>query len=277
MKAATALNAGLAHAHNAVDRPWLPYVARTGYAARGIVYLLVGKLAIFSAIGRGSGGEGGQNDALHSLLSAPAGVFLLFFMAIGLVCFAVWRLIQAILNVDHHDHDPKGFFARFGILISAATHAALALAAVSMAWGARGGGEDGSRSWTAWLMSQPAGRWLVAAVGVGIFAAGVAHVIKAVKRKYEKRFDLDTKTMERLRPLFMFGLIARGFVFGVIAIFFLYAAWTYDPNQAGGLGDVFDTVRSRPYGGVLMGILAAGLFAFGVYGLAQARYRRIQT
>jgi hypothetical protein len=240
------------------------------------VYLLVGALAIFSALGKRGGGSD-QKDALQLLMDAPGGVVMLVVLAAGLASFAVWRTIQAALNTEHHEHNFKGYFTRFGLGVSAVTHIALAIASARLAWGAGSNDGDGAKSWTAWLMSQPAGRWLVAAVGAGIFVAGVAHVIKALKRKYERRFDIDPTTLERLRPLFMFGLLARGFVFGVIAVFFLYAAWTYDPSQAGGLGDVFNTVRRQPFGAVLLGLLAAGMFSFGVYGLAQSRYRRVET
>jgi hypothetical protein len=277
MKAIPSLPAGFPNMRDAIDRPWLPYVARAGYASRGVVYLLVGGLAILSALGQRGGESADQKDALGALLNAPAGVVLLGALALGLLCFAVWRTIQAVLNVDGHEHNAKGFFARAGLFVSALTHLALAIAAARIAWGSGGGGEEQSRSWTAWLMSQPAGPWLVAGVGVAMLITGIAHGVKAVKRKWEQKFDLDAATLERLRPMFMFGLIARGFVFVVIAVFFLYAAWTYDPSQAGGLADVFNTVRRQPFGATLLGLLAAGLFAFGMYGLAQARYRRVHA
>lgn len=277
MKASTAFQSGFHHAGDpASHRPWIHYIARSGYAARGVVYLLIGGLAVLSALGHG-GETGDQKDALQSLLSAPAGAILLAILAIGLLCFASWRFIQAAFDTDKHGSDAKGWIKRGALVVSSITHVALALAAARIAWGNNDGGGDGTQSWTAWLLSQPFGRWLVGLVGVAIIGAGVAHVVKAVKKSYEKHLDIDPQWRDKLRPVFMAGLIARGIVFGMIGSFFIYAAWTYDASNAGGLQAVFDEVRSHQFGGAMLLALSVGLFAFGIYGLAQARWRRVTT
>jgi len=256
-----------------VWRPWVVAIARAGYAARGLVYLLVGGLALLSASGR-HGGKSDQKDAFESLLAAPAGAVLLAVLAGGLICFAIWRSIQAVLDTDGHGKDGKGLIIRGGFLCGAVTQVAMAIAALRIESG-EASHEDGTRHWSAWLLSEPLGRWMLAIVAAGIFGAGVAHAARAIRRTYEKWLGVNPDTMKKLRWLFQFGLLARGLVFCMIGSFLAYAAWTYDHTRAGGLAAVFDKVRSQPFGLMMLALLAGGLFAFGLYGLAQAWWRRM--
>ncbi len=256
-----------------LSRPWVVAIARAGYAARGLVYLLVGGLALLSASGR-HGGTSDQKDAFESLLSAPAGAVLLAVLAGGLICFAIWRSIQAVLDTDGHGNEAKGWIIRAGFLCGAITQVAMAIAALKIESGEMSH-EDGTRHWSAWLLNEPFGRWMLALVAAGIFGAGVAHAVRAIRRTYEKWFAMSPATMKKLHWLFQFGLLARGFVFCTIGSFILYAAWTYDHTRAGGLADVFDKVRGQPFGAMMLALLAGGLFAFGLYGLAQAWWRRV--
>ncbi|HEX8340916.1 MAG TPA: DUF1206 domain-containing protein [Tepidisphaeraceae bacterium] len=260
-----------------VDAPkWIVRAARLGYAARGIVYLLVGGLAILAALGRG-GGTGDTKDALRATLSAPGGWALLAALAAGLVAFAGWRAFQAAVDPDHGEVDAKAVARRVGFAVSAITYLLLAVAASRLAWGSGAGGGSDTDSWTAWLMNQPFGRWMVGILGAVVIGIGVGMIVKAWRRKYERYLDLGHPLMQKLRPVCRFGIAARGAVFFVIGGFFLYAAYTYDPSKAGGLREVFGEVSAQPFGQVLLGVLAAGLFSFGVYGLVQARYRRVGT
>lgn len=260
-----------------VDAPkWIVRGARLGYAARGVVYVLVGGLALLAALGRG-GETGDTKDALKATLSAPGGWVLLAALAVGLVAFALWRGFQAAVDPDHGKLDAKSVARRVGFLFSAGTYALLAVAAARLALGNGGGGGSDTDSWTAWLMGQPFGRWLVGLLGAAVIGVGVFMIVKAWRRKYENKLDLARPLMQKLRPVCRFGIAARGAVFFVIGGFFVYAAYAYDPSKAGGLKEVFGEVRGQPFGQILLGVLAAGLFSFGVYGLVQARYRRVGT
>jgi hypothetical protein len=258
----------------------LALLARGGYAARGVVYIIVGGLALLAAFGQGGGQTTDTQGALTSLLTQPFGEVLLAVVALGLLGYALWRVVQALTDVDHHGTDPKGLAIRAGLLVSAATHGLLAAFALSLifGWGSRlGGADSGARDWTAWLMQQPFGRWLVGLIGLAIVGAGIAHMIKGYRSQFEKYFEMGPAALEKVSPVCRFGLIARGAVFVIIGAFLLVAAVQLDSAQARGLQGALETLQRQPYGWILLGIVALGLMAFGVYSLIEAWYRRIDV
>lgn len=257
----------------------LTLLARWGYAARGIVYLLVGGLAALAALGQG-GETTDSRGALESLMGAAWGDVLLGAISLGLLAYALWRCIQAIKDTDRHGADAKGLAIRAGLLVSAVTHTMLAFFAASLIFtlggnsGDSGGGSEGLASW---LLQQPYGRWLLGAVGLAIIGAGVAHGIKGWKAKFDRHFDMPSQTKRWAYPICRFGLVIRGLVFLIIGSFFTIAAYQVDPNQAGGLAEVFSTLRSQIFGRWLLAFVALGLFAFGLYSLLEAVYRRVNA
>ena len=251
-------------------------VARTGYAARGVIYLIVGGLAALAAFGRG-GGTTGSRGALTELLNAPFGTVLLAVVAIGLLCYSAWRATQAFMDADGHGTDLKGLLIRGGLAVSAIIHVGLAFFALSLIFGQEHGGSSdaSSQEWTAWLMSQPFGQWLVALVGAAVIGAGIAHFIKAWTAKFERHFDMNARERKFITPVSRVGLFARGVAFVLIGGFFVVAAWQQDPSEARGLSGALQTLQQQPYGWALLGLLAIGLVAFGIYSLLESRYRRV--
>ncbi|MCL7945423.1 DUF1206 domain-containing protein [Marinobacter sp. ATCH36] len=252
-------------------------LARAGYGARGIVYLLVGGLAAMAAFGQG-GQTTGSRGALLRLLHAPLGDVLLGVMVIGLLGFALWRSVQAAKDTDHHGTSAKGVLIRAGLFVSAITHTMLAVFAVSLIFslgGSSGDSGGGSKDAATWLMSQSYGRWLVAAVGVALVAAGIAHEMKAIKTKFDRHFSMPTQIQYWAYPVCRFGLIVRGVVFVIVGGFFITAAYQLDPDEAGGIAEVFSALRGQAFGQSLLALVAIGLFAFGLYSLLEAVYRRI--
>jgi len=262
-------------AQNASD--WLPLAARVGYAARGVIYVIVGAMAALAALGRG-GKATDSEGALVELLGAPFGKILLAIVAAGLLCYSAWRAVQAVADADHHGTDLEGLVVRGGLAVSAVTHVGLAFFALSLAFGwGTGGSDSSSQEWTARLMSHPYGPWLVGAVGLAIVGAGVAHGIKAWTGKFEKRFDMDPREQMLISPLSRFGLIARGAVFLIIGGFFITAAIQNDPSEARGLSGALQSLQSQTFGSILLGIVALGLVFFGAYSIIESVYRRIGT
>lgn len=253
--------------------------ARSGYAARGVVYLIVGGLATLAAVGSG-GQTGGSRDALKTLLGQPFGSTLLAIVGIGLLAYALWRFLQASLDTDGHGTDAKGLAVRTSLVVSAILHVSLAIFALRLVFtlgGSSGGSSGGEEGFTSWLLEQPFGIWLVGLVGVAIIGAGIAHAIKGWRAQFERYMRIPPSLQPGAQHVCRFGLMIRGLVLVIVGGFFLLAAWQADPSEAAGLGEVFSTVRSQAYGRVLLGVIAVGLFAFGVYSLLEAAFRRINA
>lgn len=256
----------------------LEHFARGGLAARGLVYVMVGGLAVLAAIGSG-GGVGGGGSALRWLLNQPLGAAPLALIGFGLVCFSAWRIASAALDPDRHGTSPKGLGTRTVHALSGVVNGGLALTAFGLAIGAgSGGGDDAAaRDWTAWLLSQPFGRWLTGLVGLGVIGAGAFHLWKAWRGDMLKRLSVPSDKRGVALALGRLGYAARGVVFGVIGAFLIAAAIRADSSEAKGLGGALDALREQPFGWVLLGVVATGLAAFGAFGLVQARWRRIDA
>jgi hypothetical protein len=259
--------------------PWIEHLARIGFAAKGLVYLIIGALALDAALGRG-GRATDSEGALLTILRQPYGWLLLVVVAIGLAGYAIWRFVQASIDPESMGGDAKSVGQRAGYAISGVIHAALALEAARMAsgFGASGSGESGPQDWTALVLAQPLGRWVVAAVGLGILAFGSFELVRAYRTDLPKQLDLS-----RLGPsarvwvvrFGRMGMAARGVVFGVIGGFLIRAALAHDSSQARGLGGALQSLHEQAYGPWLLGLVALGLIAFGIFELVQSRYRRI--
>ena len=253
------------------------WLARSGYMARGAVYLLVGWFSLAAAWSGARPAD--AQDALLRIQGQPFGELLLGAIAVGLVFYALWRLAQGAFDLDDHGASAKGLVIRGALLISAGLHIALAFFALSLAMGRPGASEQGdaSRDWTAWLLTQPFGRWLVAAVGAAVIVAGLAHFAKAWRESYRRHLRADPDTMRIIAVVARIGLAARGVVFCLVGGFFILAAWRADPSESGGLGKALLTLQAQPYGPWLLALTAAGLFAFGTYSVIQGIYRRIDS
>jgi hypothetical protein len=260
------------------NRNRLDLLARLGYAARGLVSLLVGLLALLAALGRG-GGTTGSKGALQALFSQSLGSALLVVVALGLFGFALWRALQSILDADGLGNTWRALAKRSGQLISAGAYVGLGVFAVSLVTGSASGGEEeqAARDWTRWLLAQPFGRWLVGAVGLGILAAAFGMAVKAWSASFKQHLSCGPGQASWVVPLGRAGYAARAVVFLIIGGFLLIAAWQSDPGEARGLGGALLILQEQPFGRTLFGLVALGLAGFGAFEFAEARYRRIAT
>ena len=258
--------------------PWIEGVARAGYAAYGIVYLLVGALAVQAAVG-GGGKTAGQESALQTILLAPLGRILLGLVALGLLGYGLWRIFQGVVDPENDGADAKGIAKRSKHAADGLFHAALALSVVQVALGSGGGGGGGPDDWTATLLQQPFGRLLTVAVGVVILGIGLYQFYLAYAAKFMEGLrpgELGAGQRTWARRSGRLGYAARGVVFGIIGGFLIQAALQTNPNQARGLGGALSTVASQPFGPYLLGVVALGLVAYGLFMFVVARYRRIK-
>jgi hypothetical protein len=250
-------------------------LARAGYGARGIVFLLIAGLALFSSF---ASGQPDTQSALQAILQQPFGRIWIGLIGLGLAGFVVWRLAQSLANADGQDDDMKGYAIRAALFGSAITYAGLAVTSLAMALAtSSGGGSGGEEGLAAWVMAQPFGRYLAGMIGLGFVIGGVVTAMKGIKRRFGRYLELDAEKNSPAVLISIYGLVARGAVFGIIGVFFVYAAFTVDPEQAGGMADALAWVHSLPFGGIIYAVVALGLAAFGLYNFVEARYRRIAT
>lgn len=276
-----------AHAEQAVRdaavraRPAIEVLARAGYAAKGVVYSLVGGLALIAAAGYG-GSTTGSRGALRTLLDKPYGLAMLAIVALGLAGYTLWCFVRALLDPERKGRDARGLAKRAVHFLKGLIHAALVVAVVGMM---RGSGRDRgdnaeARDWTAWLMSFPLGIWLVGATGVGFILFGLRQLYRAWQVDVDEPLDLGKMGVKAHRWTARFsrlGMASRGVVFGIIGTFLVIAARHENPGSARGVGGALDAVRAQPYGAALLAVVAVGLIAYGCFQFVLARYRRIDA
>jgi hypothetical protein len=251
------------------------WVARIGYAARGLVFILVGFLSGLAALGSG-GRPVGTKGALQSLLGQPFGRVLLLLIAAGLLCFAAWRAMQAVLDADRLGGQRRGLVRRATYGLGTLIYLGLAGSALALARGKRSGGDDQTpRDGTAWLLGLPGGRWLVGAVGLAIVGAAFASLWRALRHDFRTDQKLGPGTPRGVIIMGRVGLVARGVVFLLVGTFVMFAAIAFDPREAVGLAGALRNLQQQPFGWVLLLAVAIGLTAFGAFQLGLARYRRV--
>lgn len=261
--------------------PFVEKYARFGYAAKGVVYCMVGILAALAAFNMG-GQTTGSRGALQSLMNQPFGQILLAVVAFGLSGYSLWQFIRAVEDPENEGSDAKGIAKRVFYFISGIIHLTLVVAAVQMLLGNGGQGDEdaGTRGWTATVMSYPFGQWLVGILGVVVTGFGLQQVYKGYRADLDDMLvlgELSPSTRRWVRYVSRFGMAARGVVFAIVGVFFVVAAYQHDPNEARGLAGALRTVERQAYGPWLLGLVALGLIAYGVYEFVKARYRRIET
>lgn len=266
-------------AEDVADSPWTEGLARAGLAAKGITYGIVAILALKVAFAGGKLED--RAGALQAIADSALGRVLLAVLAVGLAGYALWRFVQALLGRTLETGEKAGVLKRIGGAARGALYAWLAFLCVDLvidAQQATGGGGKEEDEATAKILDLPLGRWLVAAVGLFILGAGAWNLFRGLSRKFRK--DLKEEQMgseERhwYSALGIVGHIARGVVFSLAGFFLVRAAWEYDPKEAVGLDGALAKVAHADYGHFLLGLTAAGLLAYGLFCLVQARYREV--
>ena len=265
-------------ARAALASPWVERLARLGLAARGVVYALIGLLAVQTAFGARSASRITDTRGVLQLVAQQSRA-LLWLLAVGLFGYALWRVVEGIRDPEHRGRDAKGLAVRAGRVVSGLLHGGLAYAAVRIALGA---GADrspgGAQGWTADLMSKPFGRGLVAIAGLCVIGSGCAQIWKGWNEKFRRRLKLQEMSPGEQRLAIQsgkLGMMARGVVFLLSGWCLLQAALRFDPGQARGLGGALEALARQPHGPWLLGLVALGLVAFGAHSLLLARYRRI--
>ena len=262
-------------------RPWIERLARFGYAAKGVVYVLIGSLAAYGAYRGGGDDPADSRGALTQLVRQPYGRVMLAVVAAGLAAYALWRLVQALRDTEDKGTDWKGLAIRFGYGCIGLVYAGLSYSAVRLTLGgdAGKGSDQQSQEWAATFFAFPLGRWLVGLGGLCVIAFGLWQCYKAFTAKFRekwKRHEMSEGARTLATRAGQVGLVARGVVFVLIGVFLIQAALHARPDEARGLSGALRALEEQSHGPYVLGAVALGLVVYGLYMFVEARYRRMR-
>jgi hypothetical protein len=271
------VSAGTQAVQTAKSSPWPERFARLGLGARGVLYIVIGILAIRVAFGH-SDEKANQSGALQEIASTPGGAVLIWIVAVGLVAFALWRLASAVFGpaADPAATDTKGRVKAAAEAIGYGAIAALAFK-IAVSGASSGGSGSGSKQ-AATVLSWPGGQFLVGLVGVIIVGVGLYFIYDGWRADFTKELKLGTASPAVRKGVIQLGRVgrlARGVVFVILGVLVVVAAVQYDPQKASGLDGALKTLAAQPFGKWLLLVVALGLIAFGVYGIAESKLRRV--
>jgi Domain of Unknown Function (DUF1206) len=256
------------------DGPVAHLLARAGLTARGVIYILLGWVTLLVALGHGTN-EADQLGALQLLAGKPYGLVSLWLLFIGFAGYALWRLSEAAFGAAGQ---PDKAGPRLKSLARAVIYAGLSYLTFTVISGTDRSQSRRQQDITATAMQHAGGRLLVGAAGLIIVFCGVALVIEGVRKKFMKYLrtaEMSARTCRVVRLLGTAGSIARGVVFALVGVLVIAAAVTHDASDSGGIDKALLTLRDQPLGGYLVLLAAAGLAIFGLYGLCEARWRKV--
>ncbi|MFF4651666.1 DUF1206 domain-containing protein [Streptomyces sp. NPDC001380] len=255
--------------------------ARAGFAARGVVYVLIGVLAVRIAFGD-PGAEADRRGALEQVARQPFGEFLLWVIGLAFAGLALWRLTEAVYGptTGSGGGEGKRTVKRLAALGRAVFYGVVAAGVFGLVLGSGGprSSDHQSKGLSARAMEWPGGRWLVGAVGIGFVAAGCWIAARAAMRKFMKKMETGRMSAKEERAVEVLGAaggVARGVVFATAGVFAVVAAVQFDPDKAKGVDDTLRSFTQTPAGPWLLVVVAVGLVLFGVFSFACARRRKV--
>jgi hypothetical protein len=270
----SALHTARAAREGAVHSSGFEWLSRLGFVARGLIYAIIGVLALKLALGHG-GKLTDQQGALHTVARQPFGKVLLTLVAIGLGGYALWRFVRAGLGRGPEGSDSG--FDRVAALASGVVYLGMCIIALRMLAGSSKASANPDKT-TAGVLGWPAGTWIVGAAGLVLIGVGLYQGYRGLT----KDFLADSKTEEMgphverwIGRIGLVGHLARMVVFALAGVFLVKAAVDYNAHEAVGIDGALAKVLDQPYGPFLLGVVAAGLIAFAAYSFSDARFRRI--
>ena len=259
-------------------RPWVVVMARLGYVAKGVVYATIGVLALLEDFGLG-GKTASPDGAMQSIGSRPLGGFLLVLLAAGLAGYALWKVVQGVMDPDDRGSGAHGIVRRVAYVGSGAIHGLLSYTAAQSVFGAEDSSEDAMAA-SAMAYQPPVGRVLVALVAVAVIGVGLYQLYAAYRATFRDELALGRmgEAGEKWTVLLgRVGTAARAVAIGTAGAFLILAAYQSDPQETRGLGGALETVQHQPLGSYMLGAIAAGLVLYGLFMFLVARYRYIDT
>lgn len=260
---------------------FMEFLMRLGYVVRGLVYGMIGLLALQVASGTGGSLDDPQG-VIATMGKSPFGTAVLYAILAGLIGYSLWGFIRAIFDPLHRGHDAKGIALRVGYAASGVSYLLLVLATYGLIMGntaaARNGAQTAQAQQTAaTVLTKPWGPAVVAVIGIVVIFIGAIQIFQGFSSTFEKQFnpyELSSYQRHWIDRFGRFGTAARGFVFGVVGLFLFLAGYNHNANQAQGIDGVLKVLLHQPSGPWLLGIVALGLIAFGLFsGLSGVLFR----
>jgi hypothetical protein len=258
---------------------WFEWIARFGFAARGVLFILIGVLAIELALGQG-GRNASQAGALQTIAHQPFGEVLLIAITIGLAGYALWRLMQAALGhgPEGGGDDSAGY--RIMALVSGLIYLSFMVLSIRILMSPHhnAGQKPKAPHAAADVLSLPGGQLVLGIVAFVLIATGIYQAYRGVSRSFvddAKVSEMSPAVRTWYTRIGVVGWLGRAAVFGLAGALVADAAIVDSAKKAKGLDGALQKLSNQPYGVALLLVVAAGLIAFGVYSLADARYRRV--
>jgi len=261
---------------NKEKEKWLIYVGRVGYTAKSVIYAVLGFLIVYAAYYSTDVNHISKKTVFGKILASPFGNISLIALIIGLMCYVAWRFIQGIFNTSQLSNKPKDLVLRFFYFVSAMLYCSVAYTAYSaLTWTSKSGK---GQSMTAKLMGYEWGIWLLGALGLIVIGFGFIQLKHAIKIDFMDKFDrakMSGHELNATRKVGRFGFAARSVIYWLVGYFIIYAAYSKNPNEAGGLGKALSTLLEQPFGVYLLGTMGLGMACFSIFCAFEARYRKI--
>ncbi|HEY7718728.1 MAG TPA: DUF1206 domain-containing protein [Pedococcus sp.] len=258
-------------ARQASDHPALETAARVGYAISGVLHLLIGWIALQVAWAGGGGQKADQGGALQTLAGNGVGQALLWVGVLGFLGLGLWQLADGA--VGHPGSGTDAWGRRVKAFAKAAVYLVLAWTTFGFARGKQSDSKEQTVDFTATLMEQPGGRWLVALVGLTVIGVGAYHVHKGATKRFLR--DLEEHPGQWATKAGVVGYVAKGAALAVVGILFVTAALHGNAKEASGLDGALRTLKEQPFGPALLTAVAAGLVAYGLYSFSRSRHARV--
>jgi hypothetical protein len=250
-------------------------LARAGYASKGVVYLLLGLLAFMAALEVGrAAADASRGSVFRMIRDAPAGGVLMLLLALGMVCYVLWRMVQAFLPAYGHE-DKKG--KRVLYFLSGLAYAGVALAAIKMALWQQDSGGNSQQTLAATLLARKGGQWLTGIAALILLGTGIYQLYYGWSEKYRQHVgegQIKSAHASLLLRSGKIGYIARGIVWMIIAYFLFRAALSANASKAGDTGEAFRFLEGSPFGSFLLAAVGLGLVAYGIFNFLRARYEQ---
>ncbi len=259
-------------------RTAITIIARAGFVAKGLVYLMVGLLTLQTTIGMG-GETSDATDAFRAFINQPFGSVLLIVIIVGLLAHALWKLIRGIKDPEDRGSGVKIKLMRVFDVMIGGLYVGMSYAAFQILRGLHAAdGDEATKVWVERVLHLPFGRWLVMFAAGALVIGGLVQFYSSWQATFESTFSeksMSKTEMGILRWLGRIGIAAWGVVYCMMAFLFYRASVNFDAEEAGGLSDALTALREQPYGVWILGIMAGGMIIYGIYLLALSYYHKV--